>query len=473
MRILKEILIQKGYEKRGNDKFYQICNKSLERKKKIFKWLFNNKNTITLKITNSDYQSSIRRHPITRDIENAIDRLNIEGLIDYNLANNTITINKNRHKLSRFVNKSIIPHNSKLKPNYMKLISKYSTLYNKIFLSQDFSQLLLLRNLTLKIRNFDNEINEIDFQKYYSEIKQGNINISILPEDYIMSSTKCAFSSCLRENGEFHEGVYQYLLDDYTIVVMARQDEITIGRQFIYINDYNIAYGRIYGNINESARKKIKQYIQKQFSSFHKISNRWKVSKNDLIEDNVNNMSTCNSQSRYGYFDLNIDSKARHSTLSKPWKKICFRFPNPIDFEGKEHREKSVIFVCSQCDKELVSSDDEWWFENERMCKECYKKLVAKCPFCKTTKWEKDIHNMPDGTRKCKECLNKTSFICECCCDIYPLKECHKVNEFSVCKKCFEEYSSGLITIPIVDTTSTTEIIEGSFDISLTNATTM
>lgn len=407
-RDIRQALFDRKYEAGFlvSDTFLEKIDKAYKEKRKIFKWLFDDKDTFNIELGSEEINSMVSKHKAYKTLLNILKTNQNISMI--NIGQNTCMIDKNKYKISKLIPKTINNLNQKITLRYDRQIRKLSALienFEKQPTDRIFNEILNQQNTIERLPCF---IPKFNLQQFYSDLKLGNCQVSLLPEDIITCSTNAAFSSCYREGGEYHEGVFQYALDEKTLILTIKQINRIIGRQFIYIIGGNLIFGRIYGQVSVGTEDRVQKYIKKKFVDSHEVENVWTTTTEKMPGTAIKNINSYATSGGYGYFDLATTRRFRHKTLGLPWAKITLTFPTPILFNGKvmetRHRyckicETAVatrqignVFVCDKCfTKENIRCDmcgayivksQSIEFEKSHICRNCNTKIQRTCPSC-------------------------------------------------------------------------------------------
>ena len=236
--------------------FKDKIHKAYLRKKEIFGWLFEGRDTIDIELSKEQIRKIVDSHKDTVLIKHLL--LDIGDSNKHDISNNSFMIKKNLYKISRYIPKYIKELNKKIDIQYFDLFKELEKQHIEFMENQTYESFNKIQNIKAKLDTLPCYIPQLNLQQYYSDIKTGNGILTLLPEDLITCSTNSSFSSCLREYGEYHEGVYQYVLDECSFMAVIRQNDKNIGRQFIFVDGLNISFGKVYGQIDSQTKENIR-----------------------------------------------------------------------------------------------------------------------------------------------------------------------------------------------------------------------
>ena len=430
---LKDKLIERKYTSANNasKKFFNTIHKAYLEKKKIFNWLFGENDVIPVELSNQQMNAVVDGHPRSRLIRQILT--SIPDANGINLATNTFSIKKNNHKISRYVPKYIHQINSETDKKYEDLLKKLETQYFEFVKIQNMVLFDKIQKTKEKLDQLPCYMPQINFQQFYSDIKTGSGIISLLPEDIITCSTNCSYSSCLREGGEYHEGVYQYVLDKITLVAIVRNNNKNMGRQFIYIDGFNIIFGKVYGHIDNVTQTNIRNTVYEKMNKAFKLKGRWSESTEFMQGYNIvgSNGSMCSGH--FGYFDGFNIVKSRNTEKGKSWRDARFHFPTPIMFNGNKMTQK--VKQCSHCNKVIGPNDHHNSCSGVILCDDCYDKHATRCPYCGNSYYTEAMHKH-DKKMICNNCFESRFVKCQKCGKYEQKENIVRRGLLLVCKKC-------------------------------------
>ncbi len=209
---------------------------------------------------------------------------------------------------------------------------------------------------------------EIDFQKFYDNLKTAECILSIHPLDFIGASTDASFTSCLSVDSCHHTATTAYLKDDITIIAYTKSGDKKIGRQWVYIEDHYIVMGNIYGCISHPLQEKIRKLLEMKYAKHIGISNKWVISKDKSIsEDCLNNCGhISNEHSDYSvYFDMDVAAKIRHKEGTDNFDGLFLDFSVGLNRYGENSYSGNLdLTYCTCCEEPIdpLCQDDTGHF---------------------------------------------------------------------------------------------------------------
>lgn len=454
-------------------KYLELIEKCMKGKQERFEWLFKKKDSICININETELQTlSLQNNCIANEIihlltinsdlklEELEDRMRFKENMYSFIFQNKIIIGKNTHKLSKFLLKRIKKHNVLLVEKYNTIVKEYNKVVKMLqedsLNGEECAKLLSKAGELLTcFKQLPTDINTLDFQAFYNDIKAGEVFISIRPEDFILCSTNASFTSCFRVGGEYHEGVYKHLSDRYSFVVRVAINGKLMGRQFIFVDEDNdiIIYGKVYGNINTTIQAKVREFVQKRYVknknkinkiadiNANTISNRWIKSEAKIEPENVNNTNTYSGGSGGGYFDLFCASKVRLKETGSEFSDLYLDFPDPFNTNGEVYEYNQYDYYCCCCDTGLWE-DDIYWFNDECLCPDCYDNNIGTCELCSENEHYDNLRSV-NNTAVCPICYDEECSVCDDCGEVCfndDLTTISGVTSKFVCDVCINDY---------------------------------
>ena len=411
--------------------FKDKIHKAYLRKKEIFGWLFEGRDTIDIELSKEQIRKIVDSHKDTVLIKHLL--LDIGDSNKHDISNNSFMIKKNLYKISRYIPKYIKELNKKVDIQYFDLFKELEKQHIEFMENQTYESFNKIQNIKAKLDTLPCYIPQLNLQQYYSDIKTGSGILTLLPEDLITCSTNSSFSSCLREYGEYHEGVYQYALDECSFMAVIRQNDKNIGRQFIFVDGLNISFGKVYGQIDSQTKENIRSLVCTKLAKFHKIPNTWEHVYENLSSCNIVGAGGSVSAGRFGYVDGAQIMKSRHKSEGKDWDLVRFNFPVPIYFNGKQMKSRAK--QCTECGK--VIDGDSTVVEGRRVCIDCYTKLAGACSNCSNRYFKQNMKTIgPHKLKLCEKCFTNKYIECEKCKSPVLRGETIRIGVKNVCSKC-------------------------------------
>ena len=439
-------------------KYLNKVLKGYETKRKTFDWLFGTDDSIKIELKDEDYIDAMLQTQkyavISVFLQDALKHNKVVDIptpeIQKAVYNNLIVIGKNKIKVTTYIQNYIKEVNNHTLTKINEYVSAYNNLIKETRNTQELTPELLtnLIQTLKKIRDciYHNLVETCDlpdFQEFYTKLKSGIIKLSIRPESYVLCSTNCSFSSCLRIGGEYHEAVYQYLQDTYTIVCTVEVRGKVLGRQFIYITDGNIVYGRIYGNITSIIQQTTRDYLQRKYANHLKEPNCWLKSDSSLGYENITGMSPSSTTSEYwGYFDLRCHSKVRHKNVGIKWKDFYLEFPLPFGIDGNWFDEvrDEVGCCCDNCG-DMVPQHFIVSIEQGYYCEHCFQEYFGYCGICDTVTSMTDLTFInSEDINICNYCLDESYNTCESCGELFSMESIREIDDYLYCEDCYKEH---------------------------------
>ncbi len=325
------------------DRYIERIEEFARQKKEKFHWLFKGKQRIEVSITDEQaaeyFVSNDSEFKLLLNKTTEYMRMHSPGdvqqKLDMAIFKNRITFKKNNYKFSKFYRRFIKP-------------------------------------------------DDVDFQQFYNRLKTVRCYLSIDPMDFLSASENSVYSSCLAKDSCHHTATTAYLRDNYTIMAYTAIGTKKIGRQFIYINDYHIVFGFIYGSISLPLREKIRHRIEKVYSEHKDIENSWIRSSDPVNEECLDNCGHSeNDHDVYSvYFDTEIDVKVRHKHKTEDFDELYLDFPDGLDCSGEDAESGAFeCDFCNSCDVRLSRSDRRNTVDGP-VCENCLDERYVYCEYC-------------------------------------------------------------------------------------------
>jgi hypothetical protein len=263
------------------------------------------------------------------------------------------------------------------------------------------------------------ETKPVDMQKLYDRLKTAKCILSIHPVDFLSASEKSSYSSCYAIDSCHHTGCSAYLRDNFTIIAYTTMNNKKIGRQWIYLSNGFIVFGRVYGAISEPLENAMRLFLEEKYANHLKIPNEWILSKSRTMnEDQLYNCGHCeNNHEEYAvYFDMDTHSMIRSKTITDNFSDLYLEFENGIDRDGDDTENGSFgCRICACCEGTIYGESYET--DDGEVCEHCLNNRYLYCSLCDTYYHEDGghVHYIEDEDKYvCENCYNEEDyFYCE------------------------------------------------------------
>ena len=301
---------------------------------------------------------------------------------------------------------------------------------------------------------------------YGDYIKNGRRGmITINPLDYFtLSGQMCAYSSCIRVGGEYDNTIMHYLASDCVMPSFVLDDKgKKIGRSLIYLNEWRVMQGRVYGSMFSPDLLLIRDYIH------NKIGGRW-IKINEHIDSNrLHNRTTGYVDNGYG-----IVTERKHDEGFDPTPLLiatgmCLECGDGIHdsscglvceycggytcewcnerYDGDEYCVgddrvcrycyENHAFQCDSCES-MYHNEDRYEVEGDNVCRWCFEEHCGRCYECEEGFYSDNMKEH-DGEYYCKQCFQEKFDICENCGGSYDKNEMREMDNEIYCEDCFHE----------------------------------
>jgi hypothetical protein len=370
------------------DNYAERCIEFYEQKKKNFAWLFGDNDRIKLSVSDTEAVDFFFTHnPEFRYLYDTtsefLRKMNLPVSVpelQTAIFKNRISYEKNQYKFSKFYNKVVKTENNK----------------------------------------------DINFQDFYDKLKTAECIISIHPLDFIGASANSSFSSCLAIDSCHHTATTAYLRDDITIMAYTTIGGRKLGRQWIYMSEYYIVMGNIYGCITHPIQEKIRTLIESKYAEHLNVQNIWKISKGKIIEEDcVNNCGhNSNDHSDYAvYFDLSVNALIRHKIRTSDFHDLLLDFSDGLDKNGDDTSSGHLEVNYCDCCNESIDGDGNYT-EDGYVCDHCLNEHYTYCSDCERYFYENvSIYYIE----------NEHQYVCE---------SCYENGNYGFCEETEVYYSS-------------------------------
>lgn len=341
-----------------------------QQKKRLFSWLFGDRDRIVLRVPFTDITQyhtdhNTRFNELLRATQDFLFDTDESYLLDdlkTAILRNRIQFRKNSYRFSKF---------------YRRYVDKQST---------------------------------VNFQQFYNDLKTGECVLSIHPMDFITASENASFSSCLQVTSCHHTTTTGYLRDPYSIVAKVVRNGSKLGRQFIFFDDGAIIFGRTYGVIADVLQERIRRFLEERYARHLRLKDEWEYDRGRFLgADQVDGCGHYkNDHDKYSvYFDLDTTGVSRHKTCTRGFDDVQLVFPPGIDHLGHDTRSGNFGTThCTLCGTVIEDEDDIRETDTGPVCYACRDEYFFQCSLC-----DRVLHE----TRMGEYIEDKDVYLCRAC----------------------------------------------------------
>ena len=288
----------------------------------------------------------------------------------------------------------------------------------------------------LNIRSLD------DLSVFRDKLKTKTCVISTNPYDMITSTEGSSYTSCFRFGGEYFNSTIALCRSPQVAIVYLYDTDRTrkIGRAWVYLfpDQKKFIMLKSYGSFYETERKAVREAIEKQFSEYYKIKNKW-------VKSTIDSYDNISGHTEPVYFDSHNVTFVRHKEANTEQEAVdlpealCLFCGDDTTFEqgGGCHCCASG-YTCEDCGHS-VSDDERYSDDTYDYCSDCYHDRYFYCDSCHDYH-SRDQENYVDGKGSfCEYCFNQKFHRCEGCNEAQTTDDYYvsELNQDVYCEECY------------------------------------